>query len=96
MNFLKAVELTLEGKLAGERLLQGAVTPDCDRGLAFVMMTEVYKADGVLDPLNRDTIDQFDFGLRTNVNMLQRGKGTGNIFNAAIEFDFGRNQHAPV
>ena len=57
MNFLKAVELTLEGKLAGERLLQGAVTPDCDRGLAFVMVTEVYKADGVLDLLNRDTID---------------------------------------
>jgi hypothetical protein len=58
VNFLKAVELTLEGKLARERLLQGAVTPDCDRGFAFIMVTEVYKADGVLDLFNRDTIDQ--------------------------------------
>src|SRR6266852_551098 len=69
---------------------------NCNRGLAFVMVTEVYKADGVLDLFNRDTIDQFDFGLRTNVNTLQRGKRTGNIFNAAIAFDLGRNQHAPV
>ena len=59
----------------------GAVTPDCDRGSAFIVVTEIlYKADGVLDLFNRDTIDQFDFGLRTNVNTLPCGKGTGNIF----------------
>jgi hypothetical protein len=60
------------------------------------MVTEVYKANGVLDLFNRDTIDQLDFGLRTNVNTLQCEKGTGNIFNSAIEFDLGGNQHAPV
>jgi hypothetical protein len=38
------------------------------------MVTEVYKADGVLDLFNRDTIDQLDFGLRTNVNTQQCGK----------------------
>jgi hypothetical protein len=60
------------------------------------MVTEVYKADGVLDLFDRDTIDQFDFDLRPNVNALQRGKRTGNIFNTAIEFNLGRNQDAPV
>jgi hypothetical protein len=44
VNLLQAVELTLEGKLTREGLLEGAITPNRYRGLTLVMVAKVNKA----------------------------------------------------
>ena len=69
-DLLEAVELTLEGKLTREGLLEGAITPNRYRGLTLVMVAEVNKADEILNLFNRHAVDQFDFGPGTDVNVL--------------------------